>query len=75
MPTAIIIDKDVHIAHPESDGELFCGEEFSSESIEASISKVRYIDDFLADMRTRFESEEDDICQECFNSAVTHDGE
>lgn len=65
MPTAVVLDEsdeEFHFAHPDKDGETFCGESYSHSSAARVASFARYKDDVSAQIATE---EDKDECPEC----------
>ena len=62
MPTIVVLDGVAHFAHPDKDGETFCGESYTHDTADRIVSGARYADDLMAQVVTE---EDADVCDEC----------
>lgn len=68
MPTAIVLDRQVHVKHPDKNQETVCGIEYTDDETQAKAhSVIHYIDYVLETVRTRADTELKDECSECIN--------
>lgn len=65
MPTAILQGETVHTAHPDEDGETFCGESWDYDSADRIVSMAIDADELVSKISLEEEAEK---CQECLEN-------
>lgn len=69
MPRAIVVDKTMHIVHPEKDKETFCTESFTEDNVVESFGGAYYIDYVLSTLRSKADDELEEECQSCIQNS------